>query len=71
MPTKDERYGEAIAYLNAGCAAHGLASIGFDDGQMFMITRRKLLEMIETMDRKGSDEFLIFIQRGPTYEGKG
>ena len=57
----EENANHALAILTAQCEANGIASIQADDGQIFMISRAKLLELLDTADKNGKDRVILFV----------
>lgn len=62
-------YATAMAYLEAGCEQHGIASIKFKDGEMVMVSLEMLKQLAETATQKGQTRVLIFIATGPILKG--
>lgn len=61
-----ERRGQlALSALHAQCEANGAACIRFEDGQMFMFSRKTIETLREKMDADNQDRSIIFVKTGP------
>lgn len=60
----DRDAAKAMAYLKAQCAVNGVAAINFSDGEMFMFSRALIEDLKRQIEEKGSDEAIVFVQRG-------
>ena len=58
----------AAGYMKLQCELHGVASVRVSDGQMFMLSTKKLRELLVQCDEKGSDFALIFVKSGSTLQ---
>lgn len=61
----DSDTAKAMSYLKAQCAVHGVAALNFSDGEMFMFSRKMIEDLKRQIDEKGSEEAIVFVQRGP------
>jgi len=55
----------ALATLDAQCQVNGAACIRFEDGQMFMFSRKTIETLCEKMDADNQDRSIIFVKTGP------
>ncbi len=60
----DKEYSLALAHLEAGTIANGIASINFRDGEMVMISLEMLRKLAKQVEESGQGRAIIFIKRG-------
>lgn len=63
-----KEYNMAMAHLEAGCTARGIASIKFKDGEMVMISLDMLKKLAQQVEKSGQTRAIIFIGTGPNLE---
>ena len=55
----------AMASLKSRCDAHGVASLRFEDGEMFMFSKKVVEDLFNKMNESGQENAIIFVQFGP------
>lgn len=63
-----KEYNMAMAHLEAGTAANGIASIKFKDGEMLMISLDTLKRLVQQVEQGKQTRAIIFIGSGPNLE---
>jgi hypothetical protein len=62
--TRDERFKQALAIMETHVELDGVASIRFQDGQIFMFSVDKMLELVDSALTRGSNNALIYVKAG-------
>lgn len=61
-------YNMAMAHLEAGVSAKGIASIKFRDGEMVMVSLDMLKQLVRQVEQNNQTRAIIFIGTGPNLE---
>lgn len=58
-------YDVAIATLMARAEAFGVGAVKLSDGELFIFTKDKLLELLGAVEASGKDRLIVFVKTGP------
>lgn len=58
----------AMASLNSRCEACGVASLKFNDGEMFMMSKTFIEGLLDRVTESKTDRIIIFIKPGGILE---
>lgn len=64
----DDRYKKALAFMESRTELDGVASIRFEDGQMFMFSVDKLLELTEAALKGGTGTAIVYVKTGKSVD---
>ena len=56
----------AIASLTSRCEAYGVATIKFNDGEMFMMSKTFIENLLEKATASELEQVIVFVRSGPT-----
>jgi hypothetical protein len=65
MEIDNKQYSTAMAHLESGCIANGIASVNFRDGEVVMISLEMLQTLVKQVQDNNQTRALIFISTGP------
>lgn len=56
---------KALQHLFSRVETDGVAAVKVRDGEIFLFSRKKIMDLIETMDKNGENRCMVFVQTGP------
>jgi len=55
----------AMASLYSRCEAHGVSTLKMKDGEMFMFSKRVIVDLLSKMEASDQENAIIFVKSGP------